>query len=265
MKFYYLAIGLVFCLQCVQPLFGQSALDAKDTKVQTLYEQDFDDLAGSLDDGDKHHGFWFEGAGGGATAQFAKGRLELDANTKGRVGTIWLDQIFEGNLKVAFDVQVTASKGGKNNLNFFLLFCDKRGMSIYDTRRSRADGQYPRYHGGSNADHPLTGFIITHLANGSPKNPRFRLRHTPPFDPVLHEVNGVSEVEIGKTYHVEIEKTEHQIAYTVNGTLIFKASVDSSVDTKNLAGNRGLIGFRTWSTSLWWDDLKVTRLPDLKD
>ncbi len=274
MKLLYIASGVVLGLLSVPHLRGKSPQVADEPiqrfasseSCEVLYEQDFDDLAGSLNDGDKHHGFWFEGAAGGATAQFANGRLELKANRRdGKVGTLWLDRVFEGNLKIEFDAQVTASTGEKNNINFFLLFSDKRGTPIYDTRLERSDGGYKHYHGGKDSDHPLTGTIFTHLANGSPSNPRFRLRSVPPFDPVLHEVNGVSDVEIGKTYHIEIEKTGQQIAYTVNGTLIFKAPLGSPAGKKKVAGNRGLIGFRTWSTDLWWDSLRVTRLSDLKD
>ncbi len=272
MKLLAIAWSLTFCGLSIQPLCGQSpavtagqnrqSLDSGNREI--LYEQDFNDLTGSLNDGNKHHGFWFEGTGRGATAQFANGRLELEAN-EGKVGTLWLDQVFEGNIQIEFDAQVTASVGEKSNINFFLLFSDKRATPLYDTRQSRADGGYKRYHGGANSDHPLTGYIITHLANGDPKNPRYRLRSTPPFDPILHEVNGVSDVVIGKTYHIEIKKTEQRIAYSVDGKLVFESLLNNPKGKTALDRNRGLIGFRTWSTSLWWDSLKVTRLSDLKD
>ncbi len=78
-------------------------------------------------------------------------------------------------------------------------------------------------------------------------------------------MNGVSDVAIGKTYHIEIEKIQNRIAYIVDGKPIFEAKVDNSGSKKIPVRKRGLIGFRTWSTSLWWDNLKVTRQPDQED
>lgn len=268
MKVLSIVSSVILCFASFQQVCGQSPRVGGQTQPpieleghKTLYEQNFDELAGSLTDGNKHHGFWFEGADCGATAQFANRRLELNAND-GKVGTLWLDHVFEGNIKIEFDVQVIASTGEKSNINFFLLFSDKTGTPLYDTRWDRSNGGYAKYHGGANGEHNLSGYVITHLANGTPKNPRYRLRSTPPFDPVLHEVTGVSDVVIGKTYHIEIKKIQDRIVYIVDGIQVFDATDDNTDGKDKPVRNSGLIGFRTWSTHLWWDNLKITRSSD---
>lgn len=224
-----------------------------------IFAEDFNSLSGSFPgNGDKFSGsdFWFEGEDSGATASFSQGRLEVDAYSPGAVGTVWLDQVFSKDLRVEFDVHVIDSINDSNNMNFFFLFTDKTGEPLYKTRLSRLDGQYSKYHGGSDQSADLTGYIFTHVANGNPQNPRYRLRDVPKFDPFIVEKFGVLSAQKGKTYKVVIEKIADRIIYAVDGTVILNV-IDN---TKNPVHSNGLIAFRTWQTHLYWDNLKITQL-----
>ena len=221
-----------------------------------IYSEDFNKLSGSFPaNGDKVSGtgWWFEGSGSGASASFTNKRLELDANGTNQVGTIWIDHDFPGDLRIEFDVHVLGSVNNSNNMNFFFLFTDKTGNSLYSTRSDRLDGAYGKYHGGADPNGNLTGYIITHLADRNANAPRYRLRDVPPFDPFIAEAREILSADKGQTYHVEVEKLGSIITYRVNNTIIF--SHDDN--TKNPVHTNGLIGFRTWQTHLWWDNLKV--------
>ena len=51
----------------------------------------------------------------------------------------------------------------------------------------------------------------------------------------------------------KIVKENNRVEYWVDGNKIIDA-----VDPEN--HNEGLFGFRTWHTSLWWDNLVIKRL-----
>ncbi|MEX0329841.1 MAG: DUF1961 family protein, partial [Puniceicoccaceae bacterium] len=142
---------------------------------------------------------------------------------------------------------------------FFFLFRDRTGRTLYESRMDRLDGNYPRYHGREDADAELTGYIFTHLANGEPDNPRYRLRDVPPFDPVIAESRGKGGARQGVRYKVTILKQGERIRYLVNGETI----LDHMDTGKNPLHASGLIGFRTFQSHISWDNLLVTALdPD---
>jgi hypothetical protein len=55
---------------------------------------------------------------------------------------------------------------------------------------------------------------------------------------------------------IAIEKRGRHITYTVDGQPILEAAEDALLDDHP----KGLLGFRTWHTELWWDNLVVTQL-----
>ncbi len=203
-----------------------------------IYQETFD-----YPDGVLPAKWWSEGV----PAVIRDGRLFVDADTiEPRVSTIWLSTEFSGNLAVEFDVHVTSSVELANNLNFFFMYSDPSRKSIEETRDERADGLYSRYH-------KLNGYVFTHLANGTEIPARFRFRYNPGFN-LVHELYDY-ECKRGVTYHIKIVKNGNRFQYWANGNLIIdkKVAIEQQYD-------KGIIGFRTYRTSLWWDNVVVTRL-----
>lgn len=203
-----------------------------------LWQESFDNYGDTL----PSH-WWSEGV----PAAVVNGRLFVDADTVApRVSTVWLDKEFEGNLAVEFDVHVVSSEEVANNLNFFLCYSDPGTRHLKETSELRMDGGYSHYH-------KLNGYIFTHLANGTEVPARFRFRHNPGF--TLLQEKYTYECKKGVTYRIRIVKNGNQFQYWANGDLI----MDSVLD-ENQVYQRGIIGFRTFRTSLWWDNLSVTQL-----
>ena len=213
---------------------------------KVLFQEDFN----SYDDRSTlPPGFWHEGS---SAVRIEEKHLRADANLDNNgedydASTIWLNKTFTGDLRVEFDAHVLVSEGDKNNINFFFLFSDPSGASLLQTKDERADGKYGKYH-------TLNGYVFTFLANGNPEKARFRFRDDPGFN--LLQENFAYECRQNKTYHITITKQDKRITYAVDGTVY----LDTIDDAANPEHTSGIIGFRTWHTDLWWDNLKVTGL-----
>jgi len=214
-------------------------------------EDDFEGIEADLCDGDLHAGFWFEGAEGGSTATIADGRLDVKAGPR-KGATVWLGRKLSGDIQIDVDVRVLDDGRDAHNMNLLLFFRDRSGRPLYASRADRFGGDYRLIHGGTNAQHPLTGIIVTFLANGDPENPRVRLRHVPPFDPIVHEVNGFYHARHEHTYHVRVRRRGNRLQYLLDGRLVFDVADVTAPES-------GHLGFRTWDTHLWWDNLRITR------
>ena len=193
--------------------------------------------------------WWHEGSN---AVRIEDGHLRADANLDNNgedhdASTIWLNKTFTGDLRVEFDAHILASEEEKNNINFFFLFSDPSGAPISQSKGERADGKYGKYH-------KLNGYVFTFLANGNPDKARFRFRDDPGFN--LLKENFAYECKQHKTYHIAITKKDSRITYAVDGTVY----LDMIDDVANPEHTSGIIGFRTWHTDLWWDNLKVTGL-----
>lgn len=170
----------------------------------------------------------------------------------GHVCTVWCKKQLPGDITVEFDAHVIESCIDANNINFFMCYSDPSGKPIYDSRESRADAGYKRYHN-------LTGHIFTFLndfqkkggtyPDGSPKA-RFRMRRCPGFKLMTEAFAYHCRKE--QTYHITITKKDGDITYAVDGKVYLKGHDDNP-----LTG--GLIGLRTYQTYLWWDNIKVTQ------
>jgi hypothetical protein len=213
---------------------------------KVLFREDFDSWA---DNSKLPAGWWHEGS---KAVRIEKGRLRADANLDNNgedygASTVWLDKTFGGNIRVEFEAHVLTSDGDKNNINFFFLFSDPSGRPLLQTQNERADGQYGKYH-------KLNGYVFTFLANGNPNEARFRMRDDPGFN--LLQENFAYECRQNKTYDITITKMGNRITYAVDGT-VYLEFVDEAANPEHKSG---IIGFRTWHTDLWWDNLKVTEL-----
>jgi hypothetical protein len=203
-----------------------------------LYKQSFDTADGSLPEG-----WWSEGD----QASIKNGSLYVNADQEGyRRSTIWFNRSFEGNLQIEYDVHFVASSDKANNNNFFLLFSDPDDKTIVQTRKQREDGNYPKYH-------KFNGYIFTHVRNNEDRS-RFRFRDCPGFHLLAETFSEKSEFQ--KTYHITITKIDNRIQYHIDTQTIF----DMIDDRQNAVHQKGLIGFRTWHTELWWDNLIVKRI-----
>ena len=58
----------------------------------------------------------------------------------------------------------------------------------------------------------------------------------------------------GETYHITITKRGKDLSYAVDGTVYLRATDDKYDWTK------GYIGFRTFDSDVWFDNLTVRRL-----
>ena len=213
---------------------------------RVLFREDFDSFA---DGSNLPVGWWSEGS---KAVRIENGRLRADANLDNSdedygTSTVWLDKTFSGDIRVEFDAHVLESEGDKNNINFFLLFSDPSGKSLRETKDDRADGQYGKYH-------KLNGYVITYLANGNPGKARFRFRDDPGFNLLQEEF--AYECRQNQTYHIAVTKKGDRITYAVDGAVW----LDKADDAHNPEHQSGIIGFRTWHTDLWWDNIKVTQL-----
>ncbi|MGR9087387.1 MAG: DUF6250 domain-containing protein [Gammaproteobacteria bacterium] len=216
-----------------------------------LYREDFTSPAesewGMLPDG-----WWLEGGKGGARARIHQGRLWIDANGPKIPGaTVWLDRVFSGDIEVGFDVHVVASDSHANNMNFFFMFRDPANPSLRASAAERSDGRYPLYHSGR-----LRGTILTFLASeNDPEEARVRLRQVPPFEPVLQEFTGY-HARAGRTYRVTIARRGSRLTCEIDGRRV----IDEHLPRPEVEGRPGSIGFRTWRSEVWWDNITVRRL-----
>ena len=213
---------------------------------KVLFQEDFNTYGGlsTLPDG-----WWHEGSN---AVRIENGHLRADANLDNNgedydASTIWLEKVFTGDIRVEFDAHILASEEDKNNINFFFLFSDPSGEPVSESKNERADGKYGKYH-------TLEGYVFTFLANGNPDKARFRFRDDPGFN--LLQENFAYECKQHKTYRITITKIANRITYAVDGTVY----LDMIDDVSNPEHVSGIIGFRTWHTDLWWDNLKITGL-----
>ena len=202
-------------------------------------------------------GWWVEG---GERVGIEQGRLRVRANPtddtyatnrSAGVCTVWCHQTVAGDLRIAFDACVIASAPEVRNINLFFLYSDPSGRPLNDTRRSRQDGAYAHYHA-------LNGYILTFLSDypaereyhpdGTAKA-RLRLRRCPGFH-LIQETRD-HHCATGIVYHVEVVRKLGRITCAIDGKVYLGAA-----DTAPHAA--GLIGFRTFRTDLWFDNLKVT-------
>jgi len=188
--------------------------------------------------------YWSEGC----IPVIKDGHLFVEADTTGyRQSTIWLDQELSGDLIIECDVHVVSSDNKANNINFMVFYSDPKSNKLSDSRDERSDGAYNRYH-------KLSGYIFTYLADGIENNARFRFRDNPGFN-LISESKGF-ECKIGETYHIKIIRKGNRFQFWSNG---YKA-IDAVDDLFNPLYNKGYFGFRTWHTTLWWDNLTIRRI-----
>ncbi len=217
-------------------------------------------LSETFDGDELPTGWWSEG---GRRIFVQNGRLHLDADPPDDqiardkhniAATVWAPQVMAGNVRIEFDAHVESSQPDVCNINLFFFYAMPDGSSLYETRDQRADGAYAHYH-------ELNGYILTFLRDypsqreyhpdGTPKA-RFRLRRCPGFQ-LLSETRDYN-CQVGRTYRLTVTRVDGRITCTVDGNEYVAAD-----DAQPLEA--GQIAFRTFRTHVWFDNLRVTRLP----
>jgi hypothetical protein len=216
---------------------------------EVLYSEQF----GNYDSEPPDH-WWVEG---GERVWIDDGRLRVMANPQDQSGsehvcTVWNKRVFEGDLRVDFKTCVLDSTINANNINFFLCYAHPDGTSLYESRALRRDGSYAHYH-------QLNGYIFTFLNDrscegesddqGRPRA-RFRMRRCPGFELLTETFD--YHCRKGVAYEISITKRGGNISFSVDGTEYL-----SAFDPQ--PWREGVLGFRTFQTDLWWDDIRVSR------
>jgi hypothetical protein len=218
--------------------------------VSILLTEDFESPA-NTDWGTLPPHWWLEGTEGGATARIEAGRLLVDATrTPGSGCTVWLDRELPEGVEISFDVHVIDAIELANNMNLMVDYRDPLGDRLRDSREERGEGTYALYHEGR-----LEGTIVTYVANGDPDSARVRVRRVPPLDPIVQEYRGY-HARAGHTYHFVLEHRGDRLALQVDGMQI----LDTTLPPKLSTAGGGYLGFRTWNTKLWWDNLRIREL-----
>lgn len=198
-------------------------------------------------------GWWSEGS---ELVTVQEGRLlqntDPGAGATNPHSVLWVGQEFAGDLRFEADVEVLSAKGNVNDVVVFFLFSDPDGTPLHETREARASGKQDLY------TNRLNGYCFFYWGKGGVTQPaNIRLRDCPAATLLLEA--DAYEILPRQVYHLAIEKRGTQLTLTVDGQLL--AAHDVAADeVDNVVHERGLIGLKTWNTSLAWDNLKVTRL-----
>lgn len=174
-------------------------------------------------------------------------------DNQGGSGTVWCKTPHPANFVLEYDAHVKSSCINVNNINVFFCFRGPGGKSLYATRQERSTGRYKLYH-------ELDGYIITYLNDAKAEGgldgdgntrARNRMRREPGFELVLEKFD--HHCRPGITYHFKITKKGGLITFDVDGDRRL------SYEDPNPWGE-GHLGLRTFKTTLWWSNIKVTAL-----
>ena len=198
-------------------------------KKEIIYSGNFD----CLDD------FLLEGDG---KCYVKDGKIFLDDTNTQNGMTLWLKRQFKGDLHICYDAMVVKPLMA-SNLNLFFMARTLQDEPIWSEQHS---GDYHEYHEKTKM------YIMTMIGKYPGKEDVYpgwtRIRKNPGF--ILFSERFDKIVELEKNYSFEIIKRKNEIECKVNGELIHKI-----VDNESYI--EGAIGFRTWRTHLWLNNLKI--------
>jgi len=240
-------LALILGLGIFAALSQEGTAPMADASGKLLFSDDF---SKGMDN------WWVEG---GVKTWVQDGRLHMNSDPGGDrsnrqggyVCTAWCKQEFSGDVKVELDAHVLKSDIDANNINLFLHYTDPSGKPLYETRESRADAAYKKYH-------DLNGNIFTFLNDTGQEaveqkldRARVRIRHCPGFELLTETYAYHCRKDV--TYHIELVKQGGKLTITVDGNELLTADDPAPHDG-------GLFGLRTFRTYLWWDNIRVTQL-----
>lgn len=245
MLYRHFILSLLFVVAIGKPAFSQQHRVSADKQGDLLFSDDFSQ-------GLKN--WWIEGGG---QVWINDGRLYVKAVGPKRasmyVSTVWCKSAFPGDVRIELDARVLSSPNNANNINMFLSFTDPGGAPLFESRQERKTGKYSLYH-------QLNGYIFTYLNDAqkgnesisvNPAPARFRFRRCPGFHLILEKF--AYHCQKGKTYHITVTKKGNRLTYGVDGKVYLDAKDDNPL-------NGGFFGLRTYSTFLWWDNIKIFKV-----
>ena len=198
-------------------------------------------------------GWWSEGS---ERVAVSDGRLLQNANPEAGAenanSVVWCGQELAGDVRFETDVEVLSAKGNVNDVVVFFLFSDPDRTPLFETRNQRASGKQDLY------TNRMNGYVFFYWGKGGVTTPaNIRLRDCPASQLLLE--TDAYEVASHKVYHLAIEKRGPRLSLTVDGHLLCEHDVAAD-EVTSPEHVRGLIGLKTWNTSLAWDNLRVTQL-----
>jgi hypothetical protein len=220
-----------------------------DDRKPVLLQEDFGALPASAT---LPEGWWAEGSSmvavkDGALVQNA----DPEAGATNPNSVVWIGQEFEGDIRFEADVTVLSAKGKVNDVVIFFLFSDPTGKPLHATREQRASGKQDLY------TKDLGGYALFYWGKKGVTTPaNIRLRDCP-GEHLLLEANKHS-IETARTYHVAVEKQGTMLRLLVDGQKLVEHELDKD-EVANPVHAKGLIGLKTWNTSLRWDNIRVSR------
>ena len=161
-----------------------------------------------------------------------EGRLQMDAT--GVEMTAWCPFEMAGDLLITFQAFIMDPPDA-NNINFFFMATGADGADI---SKMDLSGAYKEYH-------DLPNYIMTFTSGYT------RLRRNPGFNLVSEnqQVKALSRIQ----YELAVLLQGDQIRCFINDIPVHSFRDESR-------HRKGRVGFRTWHTRLWWDNLKVYRV-----
>ena len=245
----FLALGLRAATSL--PLMHGLPASAAEPAGQVLLQEDFGNTpaGGALPDG-----WWAEGSDAVAVQD---GALIQNANPDNGAtsadSVVWMGTEFQGDVRFDADVTVLSAKGNVNDVVVFFLFSDPSGKPLKGTREQRASGKQGLY------TKALHGYVFFYWGkNGvtTPANIRFR---DCPGAHLLVETDA-HHVKAGQRYRLTIERKGTRLCLIVDGKKLAKHDLKPE-QVGNPIHAKGLIGLKTWNTSLRWDNIRVSRVP----
>lgn len=242
MRYGQIALLLWVVSSTVHPAFTHQNSVSVANRERLLFYEDFSKDMGN---------WWVEGRG---RVWIQDDRLYVNATGSKKlnenVSTVWCRFQFPNDIHIEFDAHVISSPTNVNNINLFFSYSDPDGVPLFESRHQRKTGAYSLYH-------RLNGYIITYLNDSKhnrgifPENSgpaRFRFRRCPGFHLIQERYD--YHCRQGTTYHVEMTKKGNRLTYSVDGVVYLDADDDDP-----LSG--GMLGLRTFSTFLWWDNVRI--------
>ncbi len=200
-------------------------------KKELFYENDFENAEDLSMDGDGE--WWVEDS-----------KLYIDDLTSELSGmTVWVRKEMPSDIFIEFNAMTVPPKNA-GNINFFFAAKTLDGGFLPDAGFT---GRYDQYHEESQL-HILT---FTGKNDGYKIPGWTRLRRDPGFNLISEDMSRSTEVSV--PYKIEIQKLGENIKVWINGEKVH------DVDSPNPLGG-GCVGFRTWRTKLYFEDIKVYEL-----
>ena len=162
------------------------------------------------------------------------GRLQMSAD--GFESTAWFTEEIQGNLVIRYQARIV-DPVDRDNINLFFLATAADGGDILTVPLT---GRYSEYH-------ELPNYIWTFTSGHT------RLRRDPGFQLLSEDKQTVPEPNTD--YDLAVTIRDGMIRCFINGRQVH-AYQDPKPHTK------GKLGFRTFRTRLWWDNLRIYKLLD---